>query len=126
MTVTVDHLVLKASDRDATVAFYCGVLGADLVELPFGRIGLGFGDVRINVHLPDSTPYPTSLHPPPPGSGDVCFRWAGSIESAVDHLSHHGIAIIEGPVGRTGALGPATSVYCRDPDGNLVELLTYA
>ncbi|MBV9655554.1 MAG: VOC family protein, partial [Acetobacteraceae bacterium] len=35
------------------------------------------------------------------------------------------VTAITGPVERLGALGPMHSVYCRDPEGNLIEIATY-
>jgi len=48
-----------------------------------------------------------------------------SPESVVEHLRKCDVNIEEGPVPRTGALGPITSVYFRDPDGNLIEVSSY-
>jgi catechol 2,3-dioxygenase-like lactoylglutathione lyase family enzyme len=44
----------------------------------------------------------------------------------VSALRAAGVAIEQGPVPRLGALGPMTSVYFRDPDGNLVEVANYS
>ena len=52
--------------------------------------------------------------------------WEGSAEALQDLLDDAGAEIIEGPVEREGGRGTAgTSVYVRDPDGNLLEFLTY-
>jgi catechol 2,3-dioxygenase-like lactoylglutathione lyase family enzyme len=40
-------------------------------------------------------------------------------------LRASGVHITEGPLAKTGALGPMTSYYCRDPDGNLIEIAAY-
>jgi catechol 2,3-dioxygenase-like lactoylglutathione lyase family enzyme len=60
------------------------------------------------------------------GNSDLCFVWDGPIEGAVAHLERHGVEVEEGPVERHGARGAGTSVYFRDPDGSLLELISYA
>jgi catechol 2,3-dioxygenase-like lactoylglutathione lyase family enzyme len=61
-----------------------------------------------------------------PGNSDLCFRWAGTAEEAVAHLVAHRVQVEEGPVERQGAQGRGRSVYFRDPDGSLLELISYA
>ena len=59
------------------------------------------------------------------GLGRLCFRWRGPIADAVAALEGNGVAIVEGPVGRPASNGErGQSVYFRDPDENLIELLT--
>ena len=60
-----------------------------------------------------------------PGNSDLCFVWDGPIETAVEHLQGYGVQPEEGPVERSGAKGDGTSVYFRDPDGSLLELISY-
>lgn len=60
-----------------------------------------------------------------PGNSDLCFVWDGPIDGAVEHLRSHSVAIELGPVQRTGAHGDGTSVYFRDPDGSLLEFISY-
>ena len=54
--------------------------------------------------------------------GDIAATAAETIGA---HLRECGVEITEGPVPKTGAQGPMTSHYCRDPDGNLVEVASY-
>ena len=61
-----------------------------------------------------------------PGNSDVCFVWPEPIEAAVEHLLAHGVAVEQGPVERLGGRGQGRSVYFRDPDGSLLELISYA
>jgi catechol 2,3-dioxygenase-like lactoylglutathione lyase family enzyme len=63
--------------------------------------------------------------PVKPGNSDLCFEWAGPIEDAIAHLKARGVAIERGPLQRFGAKGPGTSVYFRDPDGSLMEFMSY-
>jgi catechol 2,3-dioxygenase-like lactoylglutathione lyase family enzyme len=124
-TLALDHCVIAVSDWERSKAFYREVLGGELVELSYGRVAFRFGQQQLNVHGPGSTPYPRAADPVRPGNSDLCFVWPGSSEEAVAHLAAHGVAVEEGPVERQGALGTGTSVYFRDPDGSLLELIAY-
>ena len=116
---SLDHIVLTCADPEATVAFYERV-GMQREEFGGGRLALRFGDQKINLHQAGAEFQPHAATPLP-GTGDLCLIVDGSIEAVVEHLGEVGIAIEEGPVDRTGAVGPLRSVYVRDPDGNLVE-----
>ena len=119
-----DHLVLTVADIEATVAFYGRVLGFRRVDADDGRTALAFGAQKINLHPSQSTIRPRAAHPQP-GSADLCFVAAEPIERVLVHLRACGIEAVEGPVRRIGALGAMTSVYIRDPDGNLLEIAVY-
>jgi catechol 2,3-dioxygenase-like lactoylglutathione lyase family enzyme len=116
---SLDHIVLTCADPEATVAFYERV-GMQREEFGGGRLALRFGDQKLNLHQAGAEFQPHATTPLP-GTGDLCLLVDGSIEAVVEHLGEVGIAIEEGPVNRTGAVGPLRSVYVRDPDGNLVE-----
>lgn len=121
---SLDHVVIAVSDWERSNAFYRDVLGAELVERGAGwayRLGMQ----QLNVHGPGVHPSPVADAPVRPGGSDVCFVWEGSADSAVAHLERHGVAVEEGPVERHGARGRGTSVYFRDPDGSLLELISY-
>lgn len=128
-----DHVALTASDPEATMAFYRDVFGAEVHFEAEWRAGslpifaLQLGSHRLNIHDPerDRDLPPTLLaRTPLAGSGDLCFRWEGSVDEAIQLLTDHGVAVIEGPVSRIAADGSSgRSVYFRDPDGNLLELL---
>lgn len=119
-----DHWVLTVRDIDATVAFYERVLGMQPITFGGGRRALAFGQQKINLH-PAEAPLRPHARRPTPGSADVCLITRAPIEEVVAELENAGVAIEEGPVPRTGALGPITSVYFRDPDGNLIEISRY-
>ncbi|MCO5556215.1 hypothetical protein L7F22_009761 [Adiantum nelumboides] len=116
-----DHLVLTVADIDATVAFYTRVLGMEAVEFGGGRRALAFGPSKINLHEAGREFEPKAERPTP-GSADLCLITLDPIEQVRRELAEAGVAVEEGPVGRTGARGPLLSVYLRDPDGNLVEI----
>lgn len=119
-----DHLVLTVRDIEASCAFYARVLGMEVRTFAGGRKALHFGRQKINLHEQGREFAPRARHPAP-GSADLCFAANGSLDAVVAHLAACGVAIEEGPVPRTGALGPIRSVYIRDPDQNLIEISTY-
>ncbi len=116
-----DHLVLTVADLDATVDFYTRVLGMQAVTFGEGRQALTFGSQKINLHQVGREFEPKAERPTP-GSADLCFIVATPLEQVIAHLEAQQVAIVEGPVKRTGATGPIRSVYLRDPDSNLIEL----
>ncbi len=120
-----DHCVIHVSDWAASNAFYQDVLGAELIDRGHGAWAYRFGSEQLNVHGPGVKAGPVAKIPVAPGNSDLCFEWDGSIETAAGHLTEHGIEIEIGPVERNGARGSGTSVYFRDPDGSLVEFISY-
>ncbi|MGH2839990.1 MAG: VOC family protein, partial [Solirubrobacteraceae bacterium] len=95
-----DHCVIAVSDWERATAFYRDVLGAEIVELPYGRRAFGLANAQLNVHGPGSTPQPRAAHPVVPGNSDVCFEWSGPIAAATAHLQRCDVEVIEGPVER--------------------------
>jgi catechol 2,3-dioxygenase-like lactoylglutathione lyase family enzyme len=89
-----------------------------------GRIALAFGNQKLNVR-PTGAPNWVTAAADAPGSLDLCFIVDDAPEAIGAHLRECGVEITEGPVPKTGAQGPMTSHYCRDPDGNLVEVASY-
>lgn len=122
--IHLDHCVIHVSNWEHATAFYRDVLGAEVI--PVGRgVAFRFGGVQLNVHGPGQVGAPRAAKPVMPGGSDLCFRWSGPIEAAMAHLARHGVAVELGPVARNGAAGPGVSVYFRDPDGSLMEFITY-
>jgi catechol 2,3-dioxygenase-like lactoylglutathione lyase family enzyme len=119
-----DHFVLTVADIDVTIAFYVRVLGMRAVTFGAGRRALAFGSQKINLHLAGREFSPHAKRPAP-GSADVCFVTEVPLDAAIAHAKSCGVMIEEGPVDRTGALGPIRSFYFRDPDGNLIEVSNY-
>ena len=119
-----DQCVIHVSEWERSNAFYRDVLGAELVKRPAGW-AYRFGDKQLNVHGPGVTPAEVAQLPVQPGNSDLCFAWSGPIEAAIAHLKQHGVAIVSGPIKRFGAKGEGTSVYFRDPDGSLMEFMSY-
>jgi catechol 2,3-dioxygenase-like lactoylglutathione lyase family enzyme len=119
-----DHVVIATSDRAAAIAFYTTLLGAEVVTRPSGGISLRLGERQLNLHEPGAPAEPLAADPVRPGNSDLCFVWPGSAEQAVEMVRAIGQEP-HGPVERTGARGPGRSVYCRDPDGSLIELISY-
>jgi catechol 2,3-dioxygenase-like lactoylglutathione lyase family enzyme len=119
-----DHLVLTVRDIAATCHFYEQVLGMEVVTFGTARTALQFGRQKINLHQHGYEFEPKARHPKP-GSADLCFITETPLDQVIAHLEGCGVAVEEGPMRRTGALGPIESVYIRDPDHNLIELATY-
>lgn len=120
----IDHFVLTVATIEATCEFYSDVLGMEVETFGEGRKALKFGAQKINLHEKGKEFEPKALSPTT-GSGDFCLITETSIDAVVTHLDACGVPIEDGPVPRTGATGPITSVYIRDPDQNLVEISTY-
>ena len=118
---SLDHLVLTVEDIEITIDFYSRVLGMEIVTLGSGRKALSIGSQKINLHEHGKEFEPKAQHPTP-GSADLCFITSVPLSAVVTHLSSCKVAIIEGPIQRTGATGPILSVYFRDPDMNLIEV----
>ena len=122
---TLDHLVLTVANIEETCRFYCIGLGMTLAPFttPSGEVreALTFGTQKINLHKAGAefAPYAAA---PTPGSADLCLLSDTPLAEWIDHLALCGIPITEGPVPRTGATGPITYIYLRDPDGNLIEI----
>jgi catechol 2,3-dioxygenase-like lactoylglutathione lyase family enzyme len=124
MRVKLDHSVVHVSDRARSDAFYRDVLGAELVGVAEIRM-YRFGDAQLNVHGPGLDAFPVARIPVPPGGSDLCFEWPGPVEEAVAHLERCGVPIDCGPRKGFGARGLGDSVYFRDPDGTLLEFISY-
>ena len=120
----IDHIVLTVHDIERTISFYSRVLGMEPVTFAGGRRGLAFGRQKLNLHQAGREFEPKALAPGP-GAIDLCFIASTALDEVIETLKEHGVAIIEGPVDKTGALGPMKSVYFRDPDGNLIEVSNY-
>ena len=119
-----DHLVLTVASIEAAAEFYTRVLGMEAVTFGAGRTALTFGTSKINLHEAGKEFEPKARRPTP-GSADICLIVEDGITEVMAELAAAGVDTEEGPVPRTGATGPITSCYLRDPDGNLIELSNY-
>lgn len=126
----IDHVAITVADVGRTLAFYRNVLGAEILYEDLYRAGkipvvvMQLGASRINVHWA-AKPASPHAHVPMPGSQDLCFRWDGSVAEAIACLEAQGVPLVDGPVPRPAADAlVGQSVYFRDPDDNLLELLT--
>lgn len=123
-----DHVAITVAELDRACAFYRDAFGARTVA-EHAQDGvvlvrqLGLGHANLSIHQAGNG-VALVARCPTPGAADICFRRSGPIASAVDHLRDKGIAILEGPTPRRTADGAASqSVFFRDPDGNLLELM---
>ena len=124
LPVTFDHCVVHVSDWERSNAFYRDVLGAELVRRPQGW-AYRFGAAQLNLHGPGFHPAEVARLSVEPGNSDLCFQWNGPIADAITHLERCRVPIDAGPIERFGAKGAGTSVYFRDPDGSLLEFISY-
>ncbi len=134
MTVKVnalDHLVINVSDVARAADWYATILGMEVRLFDPGegrakRTSLVFGNQKINIRQKDADKgeWFTADHVTA-GSDDLCFLTDSTPEAVVAHLTAHGVAIEEGPSKKQGARGTLLSVYCRDPDGSLIEISSY-
>lgn len=115
-----DHIVLCVRDVPAAVAFYERVLGMEARQERPGKWSLHFGANKIS--LQDVTAAPSIARDTVPGSGNFCLLTKTPMAEIVAELQREGVAIVDGPGERAGAVGPILSVYFKDPDGNLVEV----
>jgi len=123
-----DHLVVTCKDVEIMAAWYQRVLGMERTEFgPHGRTALRFGGMKMNLRPLEATQaeWFTGVGAAP-GGHDLCFIVTVAAEEVMEHFEHCGVTVELGPVAKDGALGPITSVYCRDPDGNLVEVASYS
>jgi len=125
---SLDHLVINVSDVARAVEWYRKVLGMEVKIFDPGqgkppRTSLLFGNQKINVRPRDAdkVEWFTADHETA-GSDDLCFLTSSTPDEVVAHLKTCGVAIAEGPVRKQGARGALRSVYCRDPDGSLIEI----
>jgi catechol 2,3-dioxygenase-like lactoylglutathione lyase family enzyme len=116
-----DHLVLTTANEEACVRFYVDALGMTLETFGAGRKAFRFGNQKINLHVKGHE-FEPKADVPTPGSLDLCFIASVPLEAVIERLGEKGVAIIEGPVMRTGATTRIRSVYVRDPDLNLIEI----
>jgi catechol 2,3-dioxygenase-like lactoylglutathione lyase family enzyme len=119
-----DHSVVHVSNWERSNNFYRDIVGVELVSRN-GRWVYRFENAQLNLHGPGLEAKPLAKIPVPPGGSDLCFEWTGSIEEAVNHLGTNGVQIELGPVQRFGARGEGISIYFRDPDGSLLEFISY-
>jgi catechol 2,3-dioxygenase-like lactoylglutathione lyase family enzyme len=119
-----DHVVLTVADIDRTCEFYARAVGMQVQRFGAGRKALVFGRQKFNLHQ-QGREFEPKARRPTPGSADICIIAVTPVAEVISHFNTVGIKIEEGPVARTGAMGPILSVYFRDPDDNLIEISNY-
>ena len=126
MITSIDHIVLTSKDVDKTIEFYTKILGMTLELFPVAneqnkRLALKFGNQKINIH-DASSPFSPHANNPTSGSIDICFLSHVDLTEWSKIFAANNITIENGPICKTGAIGPLMSLYVRDPDCNLIEI----
>lgn len=127
----IDHIVINVSDVARSAEWYAKILGMEVRVFDPGegrsqRTSLVFGNQKINVRPKhaDKIEWFTADEVAA-GSDDLCFLTTSTPDEVVAHLKAQGVTIEEGPTRKQGARGTLLSVYCRDPDGSLIEISSY-
>src|SRR5258708_10166285 len=123
--VRFDHCVIHVSDWERSNRFYSEVLGAELISVN-GRTAYRFGTTQLNLHGPGVSAGPLAKLPVQPGNSDLCFVWEGPITAALEHLKSKGVAVELGTGLRVGAPRTWKAMHFRDPDGSLLEFISYS
>jgi len=124
-----DHLVITCRDVEISASWYQRVLGMEREEFgPHRRTSLRFGGQKINLRPVTATQeeWFTGAAGGVPGTDDLCFVVTMKSDQVAEYLKACGVTVEVGPVAKAGALGHIMSVYCRDPDGNLIEIASYS
>jgi catechol 2,3-dioxygenase-like lactoylglutathione lyase family enzyme len=130
VTLEIEHCVIAVTDWKRSNAFYRDVLFAEVVERGTGYV-YQLGNQFLSVHGPGMEPAKISSSlaardPVRPGNSDLCFVWSGLLTEALEHLRRHDVPIELGPFDGTNPFGrPCSNVYFRDPDGSLLEFVSY-
>ncbi len=132
VVTALDHIVVNVRDVEVAADWYQRVLGMERRDFDPGhgktkRTSVSFGSQKINLRpvSADKVEWFTADHEAA-GSDDLCFLTTASPDEVVRHLKICGVEIAEGPVAKQGARGVLASVYCRDPDGSLIEISSYS
>jgi catechol 2,3-dioxygenase-like lactoylglutathione lyase family enzyme len=129
--VSIDHLVFNVADVEISAVWYENMFG--VTRKVSGKTGatecrtsLMFGRQKINLRpISASKEAWFTADRASIGSNDVCFLTEATPEDVVRHLEKLGIPREQGPIEKQGARGTLVSVYCRDPDGSLIEISSY-
>ncbi len=126
-----DHIVINVRDVEVAAAWYQRVLGMTREDWDAGpgrghATAMKFGRQKINLRPIAATQKQWFTGSQvAPGSDDLCFLTKATPQAVADHLRACGVAIEQGPTEKRGAMGTIVSVYCRDPDGSLIEISSY-
>ena len=121
---SIDHIVLTVANLQRTLDFYVRVLGMREIDFANGRKAVAFGSQKINLHVKGEEILPNAMNANV-GTADICLIADTPLELVLEELEVAGITVEQGIVPRTGALGGISSIYVRDPDGNLIEISRY-
>ncbi len=133
MQCSMDHIVLNVEDDERMIDFYSKVLMLAPERLEEYRAGeVPFPSVRLNANTIIDL-FPKKMWDKSGRTGErrenlnhFCVSLSkGTWEDLLKRLHSNNVDIEEGPVPRWGAHGNGTSIYFRDPEGNLIEARYY-
>jgi catechol 2,3-dioxygenase-like lactoylglutathione lyase family enzyme len=133
MKCLMDHIVLNVQDEEQMIAFYSEVMMFTCERLKEYRTGeVPFPSVRINADtIIDLFPKKMWQKTSGAAQGHVnlnhfCISLSKKMwVDLMERLKTNNVDIEQGPVPRWGAHGTGTSIYFRDPEGNLIEARYY-
>jgi catechol 2,3-dioxygenase len=119
--VRIGHVHLKVADLERSLAFYCGVLGFELIQR-YGTQAAFISAGGYHHHIGLNTWESKGGSPPPPGTtglyhAAILYPTRATLADALDRLVQAGI-----PLQGASDHGVSEALYLSDPDGNGVEL----
>lgn len=118
MNISIHHVSILVSDTGKALHFYRDLLGipeAERPDLGFPGAWLQLGEQQIHLlELPN--PDPTAGRPEHGGRDRHLALRVEDLDTLSDRLERAGVACTRSRSGRA-------AVFCRDPDGNGVELI---
>jgi catechol 2,3-dioxygenase-like lactoylglutathione lyase family enzyme len=123
--IKLDHCVIHVSDWERSNNFYARIFGMEVIKRGKGY-AYRLGDIQLNCHGAGFATDTVARLPVQPGNSDICFVWPEPIDGELVHLREQRVPVEVGPVTRQGAQGQGTIVHFRDPDGSLLEFISYA
>ncbi|WP_439958907.1 VOC family protein [Secundilactobacillus silagei] len=119
----IDSLTLTVTDINHSVRFYHEVFDLPIIK-DAKRPSLRLGHHRLEFRTKDDGAK-IAAHVVTPGSAEIALETHDPLENTLSHLTNYAVEIDNGPIPYEGAKGVATALWVRDPDHNLIKIITY-